>query len=125
MTLMMAKWREFSTNNPLKVLNIEVFCSSVILYTSREQRFSLCAFVSPQGCATANAALAAANVATAVENMVVAGTESGADTAPATLTPPVSTPAAAPAPTAPPAAPAPPLRKAKTKEGKGKIGQNL
>uniref|UniRef100_A0A3P8R320 DNA helicase n=1 Tax=Astatotilapia calliptera TaxID=8154 RepID=A0A3P8R320_ASTCA len=89
MTLMMAKWREFSTNNPLK------------------------------GCATANAALAAANVATAVENMVVAGTESGADTAPATLTPPVSTPAAAPAPTAPPAAPAPPLRKAKTKEGKG------
>uniref|UniRef100_A0A3Q4IBX4 Chromodomain helicase DNA binding protein 4 n=1 Tax=Neolamprologus brichardi TaxID=32507 RepID=A0A3Q4IBX4_NEOBR len=68
MTLMMAKWREFSTNNPLK------------------------------GCATANAALAAANVATAVENMVVAGTET---------------------PTAPPAAPAPPLRKAKTKEGKG------
>uniref|UniRef100_A0A669CUA1 Chromodomain helicase DNA binding protein 4 n=1 Tax=Oreochromis niloticus TaxID=8128 RepID=A0A669CUA1_ORENI len=45
MTLMMAKWREFSTNNPLK------------------------------GCATANAALAAANVAAAVENMVVAGTE--------------------------------------------------
>uniref|UniRef100_I3K598 Chromodomain helicase DNA binding protein 4 n=1 Tax=Oreochromis niloticus TaxID=8128 RepID=I3K598_ORENI len=89
MTLMMAKWREFSTNNPLK------------------------------GCATANAALAAANVAAAVENMVVAGTESGADTAPATLTPPVSTPAAAPAPIAPPAAPAPPLRKAKTKEGKG------
>uniref|UniRef100_A0A3Q2VQR6 Chromodomain helicase DNA binding protein 4 n=1 Tax=Haplochromis burtoni TaxID=8153 RepID=A0A3Q2VQR6_HAPBU len=68
MTLMMAKWREFSTNNPLK------------------------------GCATANAALAAANVATAVENMVVAGTET---------------------PAAPPAAPAPPLRKAKTKEGKG------
>uniref|UniRef100_A0A668UHW4 Uncharacterized protein n=1 Tax=Oreochromis aureus TaxID=47969 RepID=A0A668UHW4_OREAU len=63
MTLMMAKWREFSTNNPLK-------------------RFSLY-------------------------------------TAPATLTPPVSTPAAAPAPIAPPAAPAPPLRKAKTKEGKG------
>uniref|UniRef100_A0A669DV73 Chromodomain helicase DNA binding protein 4 n=1 Tax=Oreochromis niloticus TaxID=8128 RepID=A0A669DV73_ORENI len=62
MTLMMAKWREFSTNNPLK------------------------------GCATANAALAAANVAAAVENMVVAGTET---------------------------APAPPLRKAKTKEGKG------
>uniref|UniRef100_A0A669C189 Chromodomain helicase DNA binding protein 4 n=1 Tax=Oreochromis niloticus TaxID=8128 RepID=A0A669C189_ORENI len=68
MTLMMAKWREFSTNNPLK------------------------------GCATANAALAAANVAAAVENMVVAGTET---------------------PIAPPAAPAPPLRKAKTKEGKG------
>uniref|UniRef100_A0AAQ4PQU5 DNA helicase n=1 Tax=Gasterosteus aculeatus aculeatus TaxID=481459 RepID=A0AAQ4PQU5_GASAC len=64
MTLMMAKWREFSTNNPLK------------------------------GSATANAALAAANVAAAVENMVVAGTD-------------------------PPAAPAPPLRKAKTKEGKG------
>uniref|UniRef100_A0A096M4P9 Chromodomain helicase DNA binding protein 4 n=1 Tax=Poecilia formosa TaxID=48698 RepID=A0A096M4P9_POEFO len=67
MTLMMAKWREFSTNNPLK------------------------------GCATANAALAAANVAAAVENM-----------------------AAAPTPAPPPApAPAPPLRKAKTKEGKG------
>uniref|UniRef100_A0A4W5NC09 Uncharacterized protein n=1 Tax=Hucho hucho TaxID=62062 RepID=A0A4W5NC09_9TELE len=50
MTLMMAKWREFSTNNPLK------------------------------GCASANAALAAANVAAAVENMVVAGTEAGGDT---------------------------------------------
>uniref|UniRef100_A0A8C2X1C6 Chromodomain helicase DNA binding protein 4 n=1 Tax=Cyclopterus lumpus TaxID=8103 RepID=A0A8C2X1C6_CYCLU len=66
MTLMMAKWREFSTNNPLK------------------------------GSATANAALAAANVAAAVENMVVAGTDGGPETTPA-----------------------PPLRKAKTKEGKG------
>uniref|UniRef100_A0A8C5I1N9 DNA helicase n=1 Tax=Gouania willdenowi TaxID=441366 RepID=A0A8C5I1N9_GOUWI len=84
MTLMMAKWREFSTNNPLK------------------------------GCATANAALAAANVAAAVENMVVAGTDGGAETAPAT--PPASTPVLAPAAPAPPA---PPLRKAKTKEGKG------
>ncbi|KAJ3597474.1 hypothetical protein NHX12_000997 [Muraenolepis orangiensis] len=49
MTLMMAKWREFSTNNPLK------------------------------GCASANAALAAANVAAAVENMVVAGSDGGAE----------------------------------------------
>uniref|UniRef100_A0A8C5HZI4 DNA helicase n=1 Tax=Gouania willdenowi TaxID=441366 RepID=A0A8C5HZI4_GOUWI len=86
MTLMMAKWREFSTNNPLK------------------------------GCATANAALAAANVAAAVENMVVAGTDGGAETAPAT--PPASTPVLAPAAPAPPA---PPLRKAKTKEGKGTV----
>ncbi|KAM7383286.1 hypothetical protein PAMP_002953 [Pampus punctatissimus] len=87
MTLMMAKWREFSTNNPLK------------------------------GCATANAALAAANVAAAVENMVVAGTDGGADTSAATSSAPA--PAAAPTPAAPAAAPAPPLRKAKTKEGKG------
>ncbi|XP_035991036.1 chromodomain-helicase-DNA-binding protein 4 isoform X5 [Fundulus heteroclitus] len=99
MTLMMAKWREFSTNNPLK------------------------------GCATANAALAAANVAAAVENMVVVGPDGGAEAAPAAS--PATTPspapapvsaAAAPAPTpAPPPAPAPapPLRKAKTKEGKG------
>ncbi|XP_023282099.1 chromodomain-helicase-DNA-binding protein 4 [Seriola lalandi dorsalis] len=86
MTLMMAKWREFSTNNPLK------------------------------GCATANAALAAANVAAAVENMVVAGTDGGAETSAAPLPTPASTPAAAPTPAAPPA---PPLRKAKTKEGKG------
>ncbi|KAM4601405.1 chromodomain-helicase-DNA-binding protein 4 isoform 1-T1 [Polymixia lowei] len=85
MTLMMAKWREFSTNNPLK------------------------------GCSTANAALAAANVAAAVENMVVAGADGGAETG-------TSPPAPAPAPVAaapPPAPPAPPLRKAKTKEGKG------
>uniref|UniRef100_A0A673BBG7 Chromodomain helicase DNA binding protein 4a n=1 Tax=Sphaeramia orbicularis TaxID=375764 RepID=A0A673BBG7_9TELE len=87
MTLMMAKWREFSTNNPLK------------------------------GCATANAALAAANVAAAVENMVAAdgSAEAGAATSPASA--PVA--AAAPTPATPPAAPAPPLRKAKTKEGKG------
>ncbi|PWA23841.1 hypothetical protein CCH79_00010933 [Gambusia affinis] len=96
MTLMMAKWREFSTNNPLK------------------------------GCATANAALAAANVAAAVENMVAVGTDGGVEAAPAAS--PVTTPspapasvaAAAPTPAPPPAlAPAPPLRKAKTKEGKG------
>uniref|UniRef100_A0A7N9AUZ0 Chromodomain helicase DNA binding protein 4b n=1 Tax=Mastacembelus armatus TaxID=205130 RepID=A0A7N9AUZ0_9TELE len=89
MTLMMAKWREFSTNNPLK------------------------------GCASANAALAAANVAAAVENMVVAGTDGGTETGAATSFTPASTPAAAPTSAAPPAAPAPPLRKAKTKEGKG------
>ncbi|XP_042345222.1 chromodomain-helicase-DNA-binding protein 4 isoform X3 [Plectropomus leopardus] len=89
MTLMMAKWREFSTNNPLK------------------------------GCATANAALAAANVAAAVENMVVAGTDGGAETTAASSPTPATAPAAAPTPATPPAAPAPPLRKAKTKEGKG------
>ncbi|XP_061770864.1 chromodomain-helicase-DNA-binding protein 4 isoform X2 [Nerophis ophidion] len=83
MTLMMAKWREFSTNNPLK------------------------------GSASANAALAAANVAAVVENMVVAGTDGGANVvAPAAA--PTTTPAASV-----PAPPAPPLRKAKTKEGKG------
>uniref|UniRef100_A0A8D3BYJ2 DNA helicase n=1 Tax=Scophthalmus maximus TaxID=52904 RepID=A0A8D3BYJ2_SCOMX len=86
MTLMMAKWREFSTNNPLK------------------------------GCATANAALAAANVAAAVENMVVAGADGGAETGAATSPTPAPTPAVAPTPAAPPP---PPLRKAKTKEGKG------
>ncbi|XP_042164653.1 chromodomain-helicase-DNA-binding protein 4 isoform X3 [Oncorhynchus tshawytscha] len=87
MTLMMAKWREFSTNNPLK------------------------------GCASANAALAAANVAAAVESMVVAGTEAGGDTGAegsAAKDSPPSTPASIPV-----AVPAPPLRKAKTKEGKG------
>uniref|UniRef100_A0A8B9LWN0 Chromodomain helicase DNA binding protein 4a n=1 Tax=Astyanax mexicanus TaxID=7994 RepID=A0A8B9LWN0_ASTMX len=74
MMVLGAKWREFSTNNPLR------------------------------GSATANAALAAANVAAAVESMVAAE-------APA---------AAAPAPVEPPPPPAPPVRKAKTKEGKGK-----
>uniref|UniRef100_A0AAY5K607 DNA helicase n=1 Tax=Esox lucius TaxID=8010 RepID=A0AAY5K607_ESOLU len=84
MTLMMAKWREFSTNNPLK------------------------------GCASANAALAAANVAAAVESMVVAGAEgdTGAGAA-KDSPPPVSAPTAVAVP------PVPPLRKAKTKEGKG------
>ncbi|XP_077430769.1 chromodomain-helicase-DNA-binding protein 4 isoform X3 [Vanacampus margaritifer] len=75
MTLMMAKWREFSTNNPHK------------------------------GSASANAALAAANVAAAVENMVVAGTDRAADggaapTDAAAAT--AQTPPAAPAPPAPP-----------------------
>ncbi|XP_077381993.1 chromodomain-helicase-DNA-binding protein 4 isoform X3 [Festucalex cinctus] len=90
MTLMMAKWREFSTNNPHK------------------------------GSASANAALAAANVAAAVENMVVAGPDRAADggsaptdAAAATAQTPPAAPAAAPPP------PPPPLRKAKTKEGKG------
>ncbi|XP_076010849.1 chromodomain-helicase-DNA-binding protein 4 isoform X2 [Genypterus blacodes] len=89
MTLMMAKWREFSTNNPLK------------------------------GCATANAALAAANVAAAVENMVAAGADGGAETGAAASLASAPVSAAAQPPAAPPAAPAPPLRKAKTKEGKG------
>ncbi|XP_030640617.1 chromodomain-helicase-DNA-binding protein 4a [Chanos chanos] len=77
MMVLGAKWREFSTNNPLR------------------------------GSATANAALAAANVAAAVDNMVTSGTET-----------PASTPSVPPAPEPQPP-PAPPLRKAKTKEGKG------
>ncbi|XP_068616413.1 chromodomain-helicase-DNA-binding protein 4 [Brachionichthys hirsutus] len=87
MTLMMAKWREFSTNNPLK------------------------------GSATANAALAAANVAAAVESMVVEGTDGGVEASVATA--PTPSPAATATPAAPQEVPAPPLRKAKTKEGKG------
>lgn len=60
-------------------------------------------------------------MAAAVENMVVAGTDGGAETSAAPLPTPASAPAAvAPAPAAPPA---PPLRKAKTKEGKGTVGQ--
>ncbi|XP_068188512.1 chromodomain-helicase-DNA-binding protein 4a isoform X2 [Antennarius striatus] len=75
MMVLGAKWREFSTNNPLR------------------------------GAAAANAALATANVPAAVETMV------------AEVAPP---PAAAPVPPEPqqPVA-APPIRKAKTKEGKG------
>ncbi|KAM9806391.1 chromodomain-helicase-DNA-binding protein 4 isoform 2-T2 [Syngnathus typhle] len=77
MTLMMAKWREFSTNNPHK------------------------------GSASANAALAAANVAAAVENMVVAGTDGGPDggAAPPAAVPAQTSPAApvaAPPPPPPP-----------------------
>uniref|UniRef100_A0A674AY76 Chromodomain helicase DNA binding protein 4a n=1 Tax=Salmo trutta TaxID=8032 RepID=A0A674AY76_SALTR len=73
MMVLGAKWREFSTNNPLR------------------------------GSAAANAALAAANVSAAVDSMV------------AEVAPPL-----APAPVAePPLPPAPPLKKAKTKEGKG------
>ncbi|KAK1805394.1 hypothetical protein P4O66_019709, partial [Electrophorus voltai] len=75
MMVLGAKWREFSTNNPLR------------------------------GSATANAALAAANVAAAVESMVAAE-------APVAI--PAMPPSAEPQPP-----PAPPLRKAKTKEGKG------
>lgn len=84
-----------------------------------------------KGCATANAALAAANVAAAVENMVVPGTEGGAESAimgpPAPAAPAPAAAAAAttgPTPAAAPLAPAPPLRKAKTKEGKGKVRIN-
>lgn len=74
-----------------------------------------------QGCATANAALAAANVAAAVENMVVAGTEGGAETGVAAPPAPAAAPTTTPTPAVTPAAPAPPLRKAKTKEGKGNV----
>uniref|UniRef100_A0A3Q2NQB1 Chromodomain helicase DNA binding protein 4a n=1 Tax=Fundulus heteroclitus TaxID=8078 RepID=A0A3Q2NQB1_FUNHE len=74
MMVLGAKWREFSTNNPLR------------------------------GAAAANAALATANIPAAVETMV-------AEVAPAPE-PPV-------APAEPLQTPAPPLRKAKTKEGKG------
>ncbi|KAM9824004.1 chromodomain-helicase-DNA-binding protein 4a [Neosynchiropus ocellatus] len=73
MMVLGAKWREFSTNNPLK------------------------------GAAAANAALATANVPAAVENMVAE----------------VSPPHTAPAPAEPQQPAAPPIRKAKTKEGKG------
>ncbi|KAG7469369.1 hypothetical protein MATL_G00128050 [Megalops atlanticus] len=89
MMVLGAKWREFSTNNPLR------------------------------GSATATAALAAANVAAAVENMVASGAEEGQGARPAVAGGAAS---AAPAPTAaaePQPPPAPPLRKAKTKEGKG------
>uniref|UniRef100_A0A4W5NR79 Chromodomain helicase DNA binding protein 4a n=1 Tax=Hucho hucho TaxID=62062 RepID=A0A4W5NR79_9TELE len=71
MMVLGAKWREFSTNNPLR------------------------------GSAAANAALAAANVSAAVDSMV------------AEVAPP---PALVAEPQLPPA---PPLKKAKTKEGKG------
>ncbi|KAJ8268356.1 hypothetical protein COCON_G00135280 [Conger conger] len=92
MMVLGAKWREFSTNNPLR------------------------------GSASATAALAAATVAATVESMVASGAEGGSPTAapaapsaPLVVPPPpapVETPASAPPP-------APPLRKAKTKEGKG------
>ncbi|KAM4725774.1 chromodomain-helicase-DNA-binding protein 4a [Anableps anableps] len=74
MMVLGAKWREFSTNNPLR------------------------------GAAAANAALATANIPAAVETMV-------AEVAPA-AEPPVI-------PAEPLQTSAPPLRKAKTKEGKG------
>uniref|UniRef100_A0A673M1F6 Chromodomain-helicase-DNA-binding protein 4-like n=1 Tax=Sinocyclocheilus rhinocerous TaxID=307959 RepID=A0A673M1F6_9TELE len=84
MMVLGAKWREFSTNNPMR------------------------------GSASANAALAAANVAAAVESMVTRVDGGGAV--------PMATPTSAAAPAAPPPSqqpPAVPLRKAKTKEGKG------
>uniref|UniRef100_A0A7N8WYJ6 Chromodomain helicase DNA binding protein 4a n=1 Tax=Mastacembelus armatus TaxID=205130 RepID=A0A7N8WYJ6_9TELE len=74
MMVLGAKWREFSTNNPLR------------------------------GAAAANAALATANIPAAVDTMV-------AEVIPA--------PAAPAAPAVPQQPPAAPLRKAKTKEGKG------
>lgn len=78
MMVLGAKWREFSTNNPLK------------------------------GAAAANAALATANVPAAVDSMV-------AEVTPAAAPPPP------PAPVELAQAPAPPIRKAKTKEGKGAV----
>ncbi|XP_028836078.1 chromodomain-helicase-DNA-binding protein 4 isoform X2 [Denticeps clupeoides] len=84
MVVLGAKWREFSTNNPLR------------------------------GSATANAALAAANVAAAIESMVTgSGAEGGGGAGAAATANP------APPPLPPQQPPAPPLRKAKTKEGKG------
>ncbi|KAL7874648.1 hypothetical protein SRHO_G00056180 [Serrasalmus rhombeus] len=97
MMVLGAKWREFSTKNPMR------------------------------GTASTNAALVAANAAAAVESMVTAaGAELAGPGAAAPATGLATTPSAAPAtaqtpatqtPQQPPAAP--PLRKAKTKEGKG------
>ncbi|XP_061091980.1 chromodomain-helicase-DNA-binding protein 4 isoform X3 [Conger conger] len=88
MMVLGAKWREFSTNNPMR------------------------------GLASANAALAAANVAAAVENMVTPAGE--AEPAAGGATAASSSAASAPIVVSePPQPPAPPLRKAKTKEGKG------
>ncbi|XDV40460.1 hypothetical protein PO909_009543 [Leuciscus waleckii] len=84
MMVLGAKWREFSTNNPMR------------------------------GSASANAALAAANVAAAVESMVTRVDGGGA--APTATPTSTAAPAALPPPQQPPAVP---LRKAKTKEGKG------
>lgn len=58
-------------------------------------------------------------MAAAVENMVATGTDGGSETSVPALAAPSAVAAAAPV--VPPAAPAPPLRKAKTKEGKGKV----
>ncbi|XP_051999950.1 chromodomain-helicase-DNA-binding protein 4-like isoform X2 [Xyrauchen texanus] len=87
MMVLGAKWREFSTNNPMR------------------------------GSASANAALAAANVAAAVESMVTR-VDGGGSTPVATPTP-TAAPAALALPPQPQQPPAIPLRKAKTKEGKG------
>lgn len=127
MTLMMAKWREFSTNNPLKVFHLNKVGTQLFGVIHNGGHFVSFAVKSVsalsavlQGSATANAALAAANVAAAVENMVVTGTDGGAETGVTASPAPGATAAAAVAAAVPPAAPAPPLRKAKTKEGKGK-----
>lgn len=80
MMVLGAKWREFSTNNPLR------------------------------GAAAANAALATANVPAAVDSMV------------AEVVPVAAPPPPPPVPIEPPLqTPAPPIRKAKTKEGKGAV----
>lgn len=62
-------------------------------------------------------------MAAAVENMVVTGTDGGVETGVTALPVPGVTAAAAAA-AVPPAAPAPPLRKAKTKEGKGNVASS-
>lgn len=89
MMVLGAKWREFSTNNPMR------------------------------GSASANAALAAANVAAAVESMVTKVDGGGGGGGAVATAPPTSTAAPAAAPPPPQQPPAVPLRKAKTKEGKG------
>lgn len=59
-------------------------------------------------------------MAAAVENMVVAGTDGGTEAGIA-ASPGPAAPTTTQTPALPLAAPAPPLRKAKTKEGKGKV----
>ncbi|XP_030639658.1 chromodomain-helicase-DNA-binding protein 4 [Chanos chanos] len=90
MMVLGAKWREFSTRNPLR------------------------------GCANANVALSASSVATTVENMVSgAGGEGGGGPSQNLAHSQTPAPPAPPSQQPPQQPPAPPLRKAKTKEGKG------
>ncbi|KAJ3608915.1 hypothetical protein NHX12_023443 [Muraenolepis orangiensis] len=91
MMVLGAKWREFSTNNPLR------------------------------GAAAANAALATASVPAAVDTMVATSATMVDTTPPPPTPPPPPPPAPAPPPPPVEATPpvVVPLRKAKTKEGKG------